>query len=442
MGLGFKSLQNQFFYVDADTIETYKIEPDFLQPIVRMRDLANASYFQKPEQSVSVFYCKKRIQDLGGTGALKYINTMEKRPATEKKQNSKNKIPTIREVLEEQGPGFWYAPKAQLHLEHIWLRKAFDAKFNPYLFSKPTALDQRCNYVRPIKDISWKTLAALLTSSLFALSLESHGAASMGAGALEVATSRLPELKVIDIRTFSEPQRASLLSLAEEVWNNEAPCDWEKGLPSAKLKMLDEWLLKQVKGVVSLSSVYADISNTCRARLGVAKERKTTKKTKSVSDVTKVAEGIVKRVEPLLKAHRFPESFCNGSEHLAFKFNHERLHVIVTPLLSETVIVVQDSGTGAVLMEQQFDRDVAQVIAKSLLLGRREFSSPANSGVAQCALKEFDQWFANIRDMVDEGCRSSSVGTSYEEQVHKAVFNQLGIHPKVEEPELFGEFSI
>jgi hypothetical protein len=177
--LGFKSLQNQFFYVDAATIATHKIEAAFLRPIVRMQDLDNAEYLQKPMQSVSVFYCKERLQDLSGTGALRYINAMAKRPATEKKQKHSGKAPTIKQVLEAQGGGFWYAPKATLHQQNIWVRKAIDAKFSPFLFMKPTALDQRCNYVAPKAGIEWKALAALATSSLFALSLESHGAAAM-----------------------------------------------------------------------------------------------------------------------------------------------------------------------------------------------------------------------------------------------------------------------
>ena len=37
--LGYKSLQNDFFYVGKDTIETYGIEKQYLKPIFMLRDL-------------------------------------------------------------------------------------------------------------------------------------------------------------------------------------------------------------------------------------------------------------------------------------------------------------------------------------------------------------------------------------------------------------------
>src|SRR5215468_9169845 len=89
-GLGFKSLQNHFFYVSAETIQQFKIEKKYLRPILQLKDLDSASYKQTAKPSQLVFYCQDEERDLHGTGALEYIRTMEKRPATEKKQAGKH----------------------------------------------------------------------------------------------------------------------------------------------------------------------------------------------------------------------------------------------------------------------------------------------------------------------------------------------------------------
>src|SRR5437870_640531 len=122
---------------------------------------------------------------------------MANRPATAKKQSGKAQ--TISQALAAQGGKYWYAPKAQTHKSHIWIRKAFDAVYAPFLFEEEAVLDQRCNFVKPRTGIDWECLAGVLSSSLFALALESQGAASLGAGALELPTKKLRSIPVFDV---------------------------------------------------------------------------------------------------------------------------------------------------------------------------------------------------------------------------------------------------
>jgi hypothetical protein len=93
-----------------------------------------------------------------------------------------DRIQTIKEALEAQSGGLWYAPKARPNKHHIWLRKAFNSTYAPFLFEKAMLVDQRLNSIGPVASIDWKGLAAALTTSLFTYSLEINGAAAMGAG--------------------------------------------------------------------------------------------------------------------------------------------------------------------------------------------------------------------------------------------------------------------
>ena len=94
---------------------------------------------------------------------------MERQPAAEKKQAGKHQ--TIKDALQAQGRGggIWYMPKAQMHEMNIWLRKAFNTVYSPFIFDQGKVVDQRCNYILPADGIDWKVLAAVLTSSLFSL---------------------------------------------------------------------------------------------------------------------------------------------------------------------------------------------------------------------------------------------------------------------------------
>jgi hypothetical protein len=202
VGLGFKSLQNQFFYLDQKTISLYGIEREYLSPLFRLKDLDSKAFLQVNTPSVYLFSCDRPESDIRGTKTLSYIRVMASRPASAKKQAGEPQ--SIREALSAQGGTYWYAPKASPHNSHIWLRKAFDSIYAPFLFETSVPFDQRCNYISPRKGISWKLVAAVMTSSLFALALESYGSASMGAGALEVPTKKLRELRVVDVRKFSK----------------------------------------------------------------------------------------------------------------------------------------------------------------------------------------------------------------------------------------------
>ena len=131
--LGYKSLQNEFFYLNQATIETYKIEAAYLEPILLFRDLKASAFWQPGKGKTQLFMCREQEGDLRGTGALRYIRTMGAHSANQKKQSGK--VLTIREVLEAQGGGLWYAPKATPHPARIWLRKAINGTYAPFVFT-------------------------------------------------------------------------------------------------------------------------------------------------------------------------------------------------------------------------------------------------------------------------------------------------------------------
>jgi len=445
VSLGFKSLQNQFFYVTKETIEKYGIETTFLKPIFQLGDLDDDKYKQTKKAVLRVFYCKEKEQDLHGTGALKYIRAMEKIPATEKKQGGKKQ--TIKSALQAQtsSGGTWYTPKAQLHKMNVWLRKGIGSVHSPFIFETAAAMDQRCNYVLPLEGIDWRVVAALLTSSLFALSAESYGSASMGAGVLELATTMTHGLRVVDVRTLKDAEAIKeLVGLAEKVWTNTKAIDWKvTEQPPTQVQELDRWFLSHLETKVTLNRVYTDLVATLKARLAVAADKEVQTKQGEQVNINTVANGVAETVRPLLESKSFPESFVDqGANMQPLDFSHAgKLEIECHPMMGQAMLVVKDGGT-EILTENQYPRSIAQVIIKALLMGRRKFYYPTEVGDAETALKSFAGWFPKVLNKIAVGCGMSAVGTSYEDAVYKAVLEALHLDPNISSPEFYGELSV
>jgi len=441
VGLGFKSLQNQFFYLTKQRIQQYGVEKEFLKPIFKLADLSNSEYLQKPKPTQWLFYCNENEKDLSGTGALKYIRHMKDVPATERKQSS-GKPQTVAEVLKAQGGGFWYGPKAIPHAAHIWLRKAFNTNFSPFIFDKAAALDQRCNYVLPKDDLDWKLVAAVVTSSLFTLSVESYGSATMGAGVLELATKKLPEVRVPDVRNLSAAERGQLVSLVESVWKEQSPVEWTtEQQPSKALQELDTFLLALIGAEIPLAQIYGDINDVVRSRILVARDKEQTSKAHHRVDVAAVARSIAVSVQTLLDSKRFPDDFYDaGSAGLVFDFtNCKSLDLECVPMLDQAMVDVRNAATGDILLSEQYPRPVTQVIVRALLLGRRRFVAPSDSASAEEAIQNFDKWLPSILERVEEGARMSAVGTRYEQQVLSACFRELKLDVRATSPQFYGQ---
>ena len=432
VSLGFKSLQNHFFYINEATVETYSIEAKFRMPIYRLADFAATSFRQRLKATTWLFNCRDKTGDLRATGALRYIEAMADRSAAEKKQTGKSQ--TIREALEAQAGGLWYAPKARPAKHHIWLRKAIDGVYAPFLFENAALVDQRCNSVSPRDGIAWQELAAVLTSSLFAYSLEINGAASMGAGALEAPTTKLRDYPVFDVRALSKADRATLVALAEKVWTEEAPLDWKVPAvkPGEHLRALDAWLLDKAgkAAAVQLDKLYADIGDACRGRIQVAKDKSKKKKKAKTDNIANVANSIVQTIKPRIEMRRFPEDYAAGvPADIHLNINPESIRrIVIQSLLSSCDLIIYADGNNKIY-ENTFPQSIAEAIARALLWGRSVFSVPSDARAADKAISEFLKVGREIDAEINRAISDSALGTGYEEALKREIYKRLGVHP-------------
>lgn len=430
VSLGYKSLQNDFFYVNQATVDTYGIEKKYLMPMLMLKDLDSLTYKQNPQPKVWLFACRESRADLGGSGAWRYIEAMADRSAAKKKQAGKDQ--TIREALEAQGGGLWYAPKARPNKHHIWLRKAFNSIYSPFLFDEATLVDQRLNSISPHEGINWRELAAALTSSVFAYGLEINGSASMGAGALEAPTTKLRDFPILDVTKLSPSDRSVLVGLAEAVWSELPPLDWDfdERQPGANLRELDAWTLRKAGRDLSVERMYSDIRATCQARISVAQDKKKKIKKRESDSIGSVADSIVRAIEPKLKMKLFPEDFADGARlDLPLVFDRASLKEISVSRLLDIYDVEVYAQNGTKAYSGNHPRPVAEAIIRALLMGRSTFSVSTDRKSMDDAVNRFLAWFRETDEDIAIAIAESALGTGYEDALRKEIYSRLGIHP-------------
>lgn len=427
VSLGYKSLQNDFYYLNRPTIETFGIEDEYLKPVHMLKEFDSASFAQSPPTQTWLFYCRKREADLRGTGAQRYIDAVADRPANQKKQASKPQ--TIREALSAQGGNIWYAPKAQPAAHHIWLRKALDGVYSPFLFSQAEIVDQRCNSVEPVEGIGWEELAAILTTTLFSYAVEVNGAASMGAGALEAPTTKLRDYPVLDLNKLDRQQRSDLLLHARAVWRT-SPVDWSAHKPAIPkaLEEFDSWALDIIGSATSAARLHADLKDASDERRGLAKDKTKTRKTKREDNIAAVADTAVERIRTRFNSRRLPEDFVSPEAlDTTIYIAPEDVHSIeMTPFIGETEVVVRRID-GSSLFSGVWNDATAETIVRAVLAGRSAFQIASDRVEANQANEAMIGWLVKLERDIEVAVSNSSLGTGYEEMLRNEIIKRLAV---------------
>ena len=236
-----------------------------------------------------------------------------------------------------------------------------------------------------------------------------------------------------------------MLLLADDLWKNATPIDWKNPKISSYQKNLDKYILEIIDNPIILDTLYQDVKNTCNSRTSSATNKKKTKKTKVNSDISSVADIISDNIKQKLESKLFPESFFTEQDEfflLDFGSNNS-LHIILNPFINKCHICIMNYDTGNILFEKKgFPNSIADIIIKSLFLGRKQFKVPKSESDAHRILKEFGPWFEDILKNIKEYCKKSAIGTRYEKELFDCSMKALKIHPDISKRDLKGDFFI
>ena len=193
---------------------------------------------------------------------------------------------------------------------------------------------------------------------------------------------------------------------------------------------------------VNLSRLYSDIHDVSRSRILVANDKSKKTKKRQAESIGSVAESISRAIRPKVNLKRFPEDFVGGTVcDISLNIDRDTVKQInITQILNEYDIEVITTNDTTVY-EANHPRSVADVIVRSILWGRSEFSVSSDRKAMHAAVRHFVAWVSEIDRDISAAISESSLGTGYEDILRREVFKQLGIHPLSGAKELPSEIA-
>lgn len=420
--LGYKSLQNDFFYVNKETIDRFRIESQYLVPVLRLRDLDHKAYFQNVTPKVWVFYCKEEPADLRGTGASRYIEWGRLQTTKPRKQSEKPVRFPDAPALQSQK--HWYWPAAPLHKTKIAVRKGISEIYAPFLFKSPAVVDQRCQLVTP-DGVTNELLSAYLASSLFALALETNADLGLGEGVLTLATTSLRSLPTIDLSSIGAKD-AKLIDQAFQALAATTP-PTAKGLSkNDKQRQLDSAFLKALGLQESqVGELHEGVRMLSFARTSKAGRRASMRAVGEKANIAAVIENVATSLGAWLQIRRFPEGFSNTAGGPKLTFTDRPLEVTMQPFLGSCNVTVEsDRGKE---YEETISIEQAEVLLRALQMGRRKLTLPATDAECRSALKAFQAFLDEFEGELIDKFADVGLGERHRDAVYGGVLNKVNM---------------
>ena len=208
---GFTTGANEFFYLDAEGIQEWGIEAEFLKPVIKSPRACKSILVDPRQLQFKLFMCHADRAALAGTAALDYIEWGE--------SQGYHQRPSCR------GRARWY---------DLGQHEMPSLSFNYLISSTARTLYARngCytsdNFQEIHIDLDLTLpLCASLNSSLFQLMVNMAGRSNFGGGLLKIQTYEVSELLCLDPKTFTFENEIVFTSTA---WEMLEPSDDRRAL--------------------------------------------------------------------------------------------------------------------------------------------------------------------------------------------------------------------
>jgi len=425
--LGYKTLMNDFFYLGQEKIDAWSIEERFLKPILRLSDLDPTVYRQPTSGETKLFFCTVEPGDLRGTGAGKYIEWAARQETGAKKQSGAPM--TWKEALDKQGGTYWWRPKAALNPTKIALRKGIDVLHAPFIFPEPANVDQRLYTVKSKDSVDESFATAYLCSSLFALALEVNADLGLGAGVLTLGVGSLLDLPCPDLGKDVNPKALTALAKALEVLLKTKPPSALDVHPGSASRQMDTELMT-ILGLshLDVDDVRSEVARLSASRKLLASERKSFKVASAELDVKAVADNIFEKLRAWLSGRRFPEDFQSSQDLMPIVFPNVALSAETLVVMGQCDLkILQATHTRKVLFSASYDASVAEMIVRSLQMGRRNFGVVTSHERALAALDEFENFLDELQLRLDTAISETGIGPRWEGEIRRQVLDQAGL---------------
>ncbi|MCI4365389.1 MAG: N-6 DNA methylase, partial [Thermoplasmata archaeon] len=194
--LGYTTGLNEFFYLEQEGLDRWKIEDRFLTPVLKSPKDIDSIVVPRSASHKYLFSVDVAKSELRGTNALQYIQWGEARG-----------IPS-RPYFKGKGQE-WYRTRAR-EPPAILHQNLFGERHLIALNRYKLEIDKKLIGVTPHNRQRSVALCAYLNSTFAVLMREVHGRSGLGYGALDISTHPLEIMPGLDLRKISEQQEEAL----------------------------------------------------------------------------------------------------------------------------------------------------------------------------------------------------------------------------------------
>ena len=301
---------NDFFYLDAERVSHWKIEKDYVVPILRSPKEVGGVLVTAKHLTGKVFICKKTKQELrqlGHRGALAYIEWGEKQ-VTRQKQKTAAGIPWPEvESVKNRKVGWWAIPvekKADIFMSYV-----IGDRYAQRFAKKPFLSDRAFHMLTTNPDVDAEVLAAILNSAIASLFIEVSARANLGDGAIKFETEDARELLAVNPSALTKRDASAITSAFEKIAARDVE-RWSSEMKQKDRMTFDQAVLTALgfKSKSILWKIYLGVDEMINERLSMAEQRKTKAKSRLERDTGKVLAEVIEEILPD-GARNFPDAF-------------------------------------------------------------------------------------------------------------------------------------
>jgi len=301
---------NDFFYPDEARISHWKIEKDYIVPILRSPKEVEGVLVAAKHLTGKVFLCKKsklELRRLGHRGALAYIEWGEKQ-VTRLKQKTAAGIPWPEvESVKNRKVGWWAIPvekKADIFMSYV-----IGDRYAQRFAKKAFLSDRAFHMLTANPDVDANVLAAILNSAISSLFIEVSARANLGDGAIKFETEDARELLAINPRALTKHDTSAITSAFVKIAARHVE-RWSYEMKQKDRMVFDQSVLTALgfKSKSVLKDIYSGVDEMINERLSLAEQRKTQAKSRLERDTGIILSEVIGEVLPDGARH-FPEAF-------------------------------------------------------------------------------------------------------------------------------------
>jgi hypothetical protein len=421
---GSKTRINEFFHVDAERIQRFGIEDEYLLPLLKSPKDTPHIVIDPAGLDLKLFVCRKtksELGHLGHKGALGYIEWGERQTY------ARGTFAGLRwpegTWVRTRIPGWWSLPNTEVNLGRVFFSQAFGERHIHRLCATPIVPDARLYSLRPAKSISNEEAAAVLNCSITSLLLETTGRVTMGEGALEMKVEDARDyLLVPDVRQFADGHRKDMLSAFSKLLRRPiGPVLTE--IERSDRQALDEVIVDALGLPASiLDEVYEGLRTLVTERIGLGQMRKKSERSKTRRAIANVEQDVISEVLPE-GPRDYPKDFVRPDLK---RSDFERIELPEEPLIIDSFV-----GTYRVHTKgDTFERQVRNPLEGKYLIyaqrhGHRSVMMPTAMVEITRTVKDYESFVRDVKALVYGECYKRTLDQRTAERLTRKALTQM-----------------